>query len=133
MHISIGPEPTYLPEEPEVLALMTTASPEDVARRHPESPLAWARLSQLAWTEGRELDSYAYARVGYHRGLDSLRRAGWRGTGPVPSSHEPNLGFLQALYCLGRAAEAIDETAEVDRIESFLDDCDPAAREMFAS
>ena len=28
---------------------------------------------------GRVLDSYAYARVVYHRGLDALRRSGWRG------------------------------------------------------
>lgn len=131
MHITIGPEPTYLPEEPEVLAAIASKTPEDVARAHPGSPLAWARLSQLAWTEGRELESYAYARVGYHRGLDALRRAGWRGRGPVPYSHEPNRGFLQALYCLGRAAEAIGETAEVTRIAEFMDECDPAARGEF--
>ncbi|AZN28933.1 DUF3151 domain-containing protein [Flaviflexus salsibiostraticola] len=131
MHISIGPEATHLPDEPEVRALIESAAPDEVARRHPQSPLAWARLAELAWTEGRELDSYAYARVGYHRGLDALRRAGWRGKGPVPASHEPNRGFLQALHCLGRAAAAIGETAEVDRISAFLDECDPSAREIF--
>ena len=130
MHITIGPEPTYLPEEPEVTALLETEMPEDVARRHPESSLAWAQLSEYAWKEGRELDSYAYARVGYHRGLDSLRRAGWRGNGPVPYSHEPNRGFLQALYCLGRGASAIGETEEVARISDFLDNCDKTAREQ---
>lgn len=131
MHINIGPEPTYLPEEPEVIDLLGTESPEAVARKHPESPLAWATLAELAWTEGRELDSYAYARVGYHRGLDLLRRSGWKGRGPVPYSHEPNRGFLQALYCLGRAAGAIGEQPEVERIAEFLDECDPAAKEAF--
>jgi len=131
VHITIGPEPTRLPAEPEVLALLETEMPEDVAARHPESSLAWAQLSQFAWTEGRELDSYAYARVGYHRGLDALRRSGWRGNGPVPYSHEPNRGFLQALHCLGRAAAAIGETGEVERIAELLDNCDPTAREQF--
>lgn len=65
------------------------------------------------------------------RSLDSLRKAGWRGNGPVPYSHEPNRGFLQALYCLGRAAKAIGETAEVERISEFLDNCDGTAREQF--
>ncbi|WP_220462773.1 DUF3151 domain-containing protein [Flaviflexus equikiangi] len=130
MHISIGPEATRLPEEPEVMAGLAAETPDAVVKRHPESSLAWARLAQVAWSEGRELDSYAYARVGYHRGLDSLRRAGWRGKGAVPYSHEPNRGFLEALYSLGRAAQAIGETAEVDRISEFLDACDPTAREQ---
>ncbi|MCW2587526.1 MAG: hypothetical protein JWN55_3042, partial [Frankiales bacterium] len=68
------------------------------------------------------------ARVGYHRGLDALRRNGWKGFGPVPWAHAPNQGFLRALYALGRAADEIGERAEADRIRTFLDDSDPAAR-----
>lgn len=128
MHISIGPESTYLSEDPEVDSLIASQDPETVARVRPDSPLAWAVLAQDAWDHGDELESYAFARVGYHRGLDLLRRNGWKGKGPVPYSHEPNRGFLQALYCLGRAAEAIGETDEVTRISEFLDDCDPSAR-----
>src|SRR5262249_52576755 len=50
--------------------------------------------------------AYAYARTGYHRGLDQLRRAGWRGHGPGPWEHEPNRGFLRSLHALGPAAAA---------------------------
>src|SRR5690625_6782328 len=49
--------------------------------------------------------AYAFARTGYHRGLDALRRAGWRGHGPIPVDHEPNQGFLRALLGLAEAAD----------------------------
>ena len=75
----------------------------------------------------RTVESYAYARVGYHRGLDALRKAGWRGQGPVPWAHVPNRGFLRSLYALQRAAAAIGEAEEVDRIGRFLNDSDPLA------
>ena len=69
--------------------------------------------------------SYAYARTGYHRGLDQLRRAGWRGHGPVPWEHEPNRGFLRSLYALGRAAAALGEDDEAERCRTFLRDASP--------
>lgn len=122
------PDPTLLPEEPEVLERIEAGDlPEDIAPHHPESSLAWALMADDAWSEGRTIESYAFARVGYHRGLDALRRSGWRGAGPVPWSHEPNRGFLRALYALGRAAAAIGESEEVTRIRTFLDDSDPTA------
>lgn len=122
------PDPTLLPEEPEVLQRIEAGDlPEDIAPRHPESSLVWALMADDAWSEGRTIESYAFARVGYHRGLDALRRAGWRGAGPVPWTHEPNRGFLRALYALGRAAAAIGESEEVARIRTFLDDSDPTA------
>jgi hypothetical protein len=101
----------------------------DVARRHPTSSLAWAVLADEAWAEGRIVESYAFARVGYHRGLDALRRNGWKGYGPVPWSHEPNRGFLRCLHALQRAAAAIGESDEDARCATFLADCDPAAVE----
>jgi hypothetical protein len=73
--------------------------------------------------------AYAYARTGYHRGLDALRRSGWRGYGPVPWEHAGNQGFLRALAALGKAAEAIGETAEAERCRTLLTDCDPRAVE----
>ncbi|NKX54996.1 DUF3151 domain-containing protein [Arthrobacter mobilis] len=125
----LGPEPTYLPEETEVLARLEAGDEAaDLAARFPASSLPWAILAEEAWAGGRTIESYAYARVGYHRGLDALRRSGWRGTGPIPWEHEPNRGFLRALYALGRAAGAIGETAEVERIGKFLDDSDPQAQ-----
>src|SRR5699024_12286536 len=94
--------------------------PIDVAAALPASSLAWAELADEAHQEGRLVDAYAYARVGYHRGLDALRAAGWRGAGPIPYAHEVNRGFLRALYALGRAAGAIGEGEEAARIEDFL-------------
>lgn len=125
------PEPTLLPEEPEVHARYEAGDlPEEIAQRFPASSLAWAMAAEDAWNDGRTLESYAYARVGYHRGLDTLRGAGWKGAGPIPWAHEPNRGFLRALYSLGRAAGAIGETEEVDRIRKFLNDSDPTAAQQ---
>lgn len=124
----LGPEPTLLAKDPEVDAALTAGDlPEDVARKFPASPLAWALLAEEAADEGREIEAYAFARVGYHRGLDALRKSGWRGAGPVPWSHEPNRGVLRALYALRRGAAAIGETDEVDRLTEFLNGADPEA------
>ena len=124
-----GPPPTLLPADSTVDAEFAQGLDADqVARNHPSSSLAWAVLADEAWAEGRVVESYAFARVGYHRGLDALRRNGWKGHGPVPWSHEPNQGFLRCLIALGRAAAAINETEEVERIDAFLDDCDPTIR-----
>jgi len=125
----LGPEPTYLPEETDVVARLEAGDEAvDLAARFPTSSQVWATLADEAFADGRFVESYAYARVGYHRGLDALRRAGWRGTGPIPWEHEPNRGFLRALYALGRAAAAIGESEEVDRIDKFLDASDPTAK-----
>lgn len=129
----LGPQPTYLPEDhPDVeVARRLDAGEEaiDVVADAPDSSLAWAVLADEAFDEGRTVDSYAYARVGYHRGLDALRRAGWRGQGPIPWSHVVNRGFLRALFALGRAAAAIGENEEAARVEAFLRDSDPSAIE----
>lgn len=124
---SSNPE-TLLPAEPEVTAALAADAPvASVVVSHPSSSLAWALLADEAWERGATLESYAYARVGYHRGLDSLRKAGWRGAGPVPWSHEPNRGVLRALFALRRAAQAIEEPGEPERLTEFLDGADPAA------
>ncbi|WP_431710904.1 DUF3151 domain-containing protein [Glutamicibacter uratoxydans] len=125
----LGIPETLLPEETDVLARLAAGDEAvDVAAKYPSSSLAWALLANDAHAEGQIVESYAYARVGYHRGLDALRRAGWKGQGPVPWRHEPNRGFLRALYALGRAAAAIGESEEVQRIADFLNDSDPAAK-----
>ena len=123
-----GPPPTLLPADSAVDAeLANGVDPDQVVRDHPSSSLAWAVLADQAWAEGRVVESYAFARVGYHRGLDALRRNGWKGHGPVPWSHEGNRGFLRCLAALGRGANAIGEQEEVTRIGDFLTDCDPQA------
>lgn len=123
----LAPEPTLLDTDPAAAALAAGSDFEQVVRDHPESPLAWATLANEAHNHGREIEAYAFARVGYHRGLDALRRAGWRGAGPVPWSHEPNRGVLRALYALRRGAIAIGESGEVERLTEFLDGADPQA------
>jgi hypothetical protein len=101
-----------------------------VAAAHPAASAAWAALAERALGSGGGLpatvEGYAYARTGYHRGLDALRRNGWKGHGPVPWSHEPNRGFLRCVTMLARAAEGIGETAEQERCTQLLRDCDPS-------
>ncbi|MDF9276694.1 DUF3151 domain-containing protein [Arthrobacter sp. EH-1B-1] len=126
----LGPEPTLLPEEPDVVSRLAAGDEAvDLAAKHPTSSLLWAILADEAYGDGRTIESYAYARTGYHRGLDALRRNGWRGAGPVPYSHEPNRGFLRALNALGRAAASIGEIDEAERIAKFLRESDPEASE----
>jgi hypothetical protein len=93
-----------------------------VARAYPRFLEAWAALAQLA---DDDVQSYAYARVGYHRGLDALRAAGWRGSGYVRWRHETNRGFLRSVEALQRAAEAIGESEEAERCALFLNQLDP--------
>ena len=119
--------PTRLPVDPASALLADGEQPADVAAKYPTSSAAWAALAEAALAGGRNVEAYAYARTGYHRGLDALRKAGWRGTGHVPWSHEPNQGFLRALHALAQAAAAIGEDDEAARCTQFLHDCDPAA------
>ncbi|MEH0109467.1 DUF3151 domain-containing protein [Tersicoccus sp. MR15.9] len=124
----LEPEPTLLPEQPELDARVEAGDEaEDLARQFPATSLPWALLAEDALADGRVVEGYAYARVGYHRGLDALRRAGWRGAGPVPFRHEPNRGFLRSLAALGAAAAQIGEIDEAERITVFLRDSDPTA------
>jgi hypothetical protein len=98
------------------------AAVADVVARWPRFLDGWARLAQL----GRDpVERYAYARVGYHRGLDTLRASGWRGSGYVRWRHEPNRGFLRALEGLRSAAAEIGEADEEERCAHFLRQCDP--------
>jgi hypothetical protein len=121
------PEPTRLPEDPAAGLLAGGADPTQTAADHPTSSLAWAVLAERALQAGGHVQAYAYARTGYHRGLDALRRNGWKGHGPVPWEHEPNRGFLRALAALARAADAIHEDDEAARCRQFLADSSTTA------
>jgi hypothetical protein len=119
-------------EEPEgsLEAVAEADSPEDlaeVAARYPECLTAWAALGEAALTENQTVEAYAYFRVGYHRGLDRIRRAGWRGSGQVPWAHEPNRGFLRSLRGLGTAAAEIGEDTEATRCAEFFAQLAPDA------
>jgi hypothetical protein len=128
------PPVTQLPADPADAELAGDADPAAVVRRHPASPAAWAALAEQARREGADdVTVYAYARVGYHRSLDLLRRHGWKGHGPVPWEHEPNRGFLRSLALLALSARAIGEDAEWQRCADFLRDSSPAAAEALLS
>ncbi|MGD0604234.1 MAG: DUF3151 domain-containing protein [Streptosporangiaceae bacterium] len=129
-----GPPATYLLEEQEpAAALRAGEDPADVAARFPSHSAAWAALASRAFARGDAVTAYAFARTGYHRGLDQLRRAGWKGHGPVPWEHEPNQGFLRSLYMLGQAAAAIGEDDEATRCQDFLTDSSPTAAAELAA
>jgi hypothetical protein len=132
-----GPDPTLLPVEgPDAVAraaLSGGASARAAVPSAPAASLLWALLAEEALAEPSEpVAAYAYARTGYHRGLDALRRAGWRGQGPIPASHQPNQGFLRALLALSDAAAAIGEQDEADRCRQFLRDSGTSAEEVAA-
>ncbi|HZJ04807.1 MAG TPA: DUF3151 domain-containing protein, partial [Nocardioidaceae bacterium] len=121
--------PTQLPHDPAADELAAGSAPAAVVRTHPESPIAWATLAEGALADGDtdDVTAYAFARVGYHRSLDLLRRNGWKGHGPVPWEHAPNRGFLRALAALAVAADRIGEAPEATRCSEFLRDSSPAA------
>ena len=123
-----GPAPTYLPDDAQPSeALRNGTDPASVAADFPGYSAAWAALAERAMHDGDPVATYAYARTGYHRGLDQLRRAGWKGHGPIPWEHEPNQGFLRALHMLAVAAAAIGENDEAGRCREFLRDSSPTA------
>jgi hypothetical protein len=121
------PAETTIEEPPGSLDALATEPPAEVAARYPECLTAWAGLGEQALLAGNDVEAYAYFRVGYHRGLDRIRRAGWRGSGRVPWSHEPNRGFLRSLKGLATAASNIGEEVEAQRCEEFLAQLAPDA------
>jgi Protein of unknown function (DUF3151) len=139
------PAPTHLPQETAAASALddavaridagtSDAGPalRAVAGRFPAYSAGWASLAAQSIRSGDPVAAYAFARTGYHRGLDQLRRAGWRGAGLIPWSHEPNQGFLRSLWLLAAAADAIGEADEAARCAQFLRDCDPVAVDALA-
>ncbi len=82
----------------------------------------WAVLGDLG---GDTIERYAAYRVGYHRGLDSLRANGWRGSGYVRWTASGNQGFLRCLLGLQIMASEIGELDEAERCAQFLVQLDP--------
>lgn len=129
-----APPETVLPPSPEVdgaLEEAEEAGPDvrreklaAVAARWPRSSAPWAALAELEEAND-PVGAYAFARTGYHRGLDALRAAGWRGSGYVRWRHPSNRGFLRSLDALRRLAGAIGEGEEEERCSIFLRQLDP--------
>ena len=126
----------HLPEDPALAAISEKGREHflEVVAAYSESSLCWALLAETCLADddlGSSLAAYAYARTGYHRGLDTLRRNGWKGSGAVPWEHEPNRGFLRALWALSVAAGRIGESEEQQRCAQFLrDSSDTAYQEL---
>ncbi|MGH3094752.1 MAG: DUF3151 domain-containing protein [Streptosporangiales bacterium] len=124
----LEPEATLLPDRTRPQAgLDGGTDPGEVVREYPDFSEAWAALAERANESGDVVAAYAYARTGYHRGLDQLRRSGWKGFGPVPWEHRPNQGFLRAVAALARAANTIGEVDEYRRCLTLLMESDPEA------
>jgi hypothetical protein len=133
VQLTTGPPETVLPPlDPAVEAALAEADAAtgadrrlratDIAAAHPEVLAAWAILAESA---DEPVESYAFARVGYHRGLDSLRANGWRGSGYVRWRQPTNRGFLRSLEALRAAAGRIGEDGEETRCRMFLLQLDP--------
>jgi hypothetical protein len=136
VRLTTGLPETVLPEESEPVRSgleAALAQPgerrrhavSDVVRAAPRSQAAWAALGSLARDD---VEAYACFRVGYHRGLDALRAAGWKGSGLVRWEHEENRGFLRCLDGLRSTAGAIGEHSEEERCAQFLRQLDPSWR-----
>ncbi len=136
LSVSAGPPETVLPTPPVVtsqrLEQALAQAPDhrrdavaEVVAAFPRFLDAWAHLGDLARDD---VEAYACYRVGYHRGLDALRAAGWRGSGYVRWAEPSNQGFLRAVEGLRRVAGAIGETDEEDRCAQFLHQLDPSSR-----
>src|SRR3954468_5092332 len=89
----LGIPETLLPADPAAALLEEGQDPQSVAARFPSSSLVWSVLSEQALDDGRTIEAYAFARTGYHRALDSLRKSGWRGQGPGPGAARPHRRF----------------------------------------
>jgi hypothetical protein len=128
-----GVPETVIPQPPgqaEGALARALAEPEEqrkaalaaVAATYPRFIDVWAELAEISTDT---IEGYAYARVGYHRGLDTLRGAGWRGSGYVRWRYPSNRGFLRALDQLRSRAAAIGEKDEEERCFLFLHQLDP--------
>ena len=110
-------------------AASTLAELARVVAAHPDSMDAWAALGERhersEATLVNAVTAYACYRVGYHRGLDALRKNGWNGAQSVRWEDEPNRGFLRCVAGLARMADRLGEISEAERCARFLVDLDP--------
>ena len=121
-----------VPDRQMVARIEAARSIEDLAgivAEHPDSMDAWAALGarqeEVSESVLSTVQAYACYRIGYHRGLDALRKNGWRGSQLVGWSDEPNRGFLRCLAGLQRLAGGIGEHDEEARCADFLLQLDP--------
>ena len=92
----------------------------------PTCPLRPSLRAELGGLARDPVEAYACYRVGYHRGLDTLRANGWRGSGYVRWEHPSNRGFLRCLSGLQRMSTMLGEADEAERCQVFLHQLDPS-------
>jgi hypothetical protein len=101
---------------------------------NPRELFCWASLAivEIKTTQLKSpqdlITAYSIARIGYHRGLDTLRANGWRGSGYVKSNIAGNRGFLTCLFLLSYLAGKINENDEEARCSEFLSMVDPTTK-----
>ena len=125
-----------LADEPEVrqeLADSDRASVAGVVSGHPSSPLAWTELADIADSESRPLDAFAYAAVAAEFAREQLTESGWQPGDPVAWSDERNRAYLRALDTQRRAAEQLGLDSRATRLADELATADPEAPARIAS
>lgn len=125
-----------LADEPEVrqeLAEGDRSSVAGVVSGHPSSPLAWIELADIADSEGRQLDAYAYAAVAADLAREQLAESGWQPGDLVAWSEERNRPYLRALDTQRRAAERLGLDARAVRLADELATADAEAPARIAS
>lgn len=98
----------------------------ELAAANPTASAVWGALARDAFNSGDDIGAYAFARTGYHRGLDAMRANGWNPSLTLSSEHPSNHGMLECLHVLMLAAAAISEGVEARRCREFLLQLDPA-------
>ncbi len=116
-HPNLMAAPTKLPDDPAVAMLASGDDPLVVAATYPASSAAWGALAENALAAGHTVEAYAYARTGYHRGLDLLRRNGWKGSGPIPvvARAESGLPAVAAGAGFGQQRDQRNRRGRADR------------------
>jgi Protein of unknown function (DUF3151) len=125
-----------LADEPAVrqaIAEADRASLSSVVAAHPSSPLAWAELADIADSEARTIEAFAYAVVAADLARRQLAEGGWQPGDAVPWSDEPNRAYLRALDTQRRAAERLGLETRATDLADELATADPDAQALIAS
>ncbi|GGR20063.1 DUF3151 family protein [Agromyces mediolanus] len=121
------------PEVREALATSDRSAVQAVVAEHPSSPLAWAELADLADSEGRAIEAYAFAAASVEFARAQLAAAGWTEGDPVRWAEEPNRAYLRALDAQRRAALSLGLGDRAEALAAQLEAADSEAPARIAS
>jgi len=125
-----------LVDEPDVrreLADGDRSSVAGVVSGHPSSPLAWTELADIADSEGRTIEAFAFAAVAADLAREQLAESGWHPGDPVAWSDERNRPYLRALDTQRRAADGLGLDERAARLADELATADSEAPARIAS